>query len=194
MPDLSDKDREMMKEVREQAIDEIDIDPKDIPDEKSRREIFLERIESMLKSRDFSRKLSEAKLKQMSNIVVRDMIGFGLLDILLEDDKLEEIMVTATGKPVYVYDRDYGMCVTNLRFENEDKLVHQIEKMGRHVGRRIDQQNPLLDATLPDGSRVNATIPPISLDGPTLTIRKFRKDPLTVVDIVNLVGGELRFV
>ncbi len=185
LPDLTSEEREIMSEVREKAIDEIDVDPRDVADEKSREDVFLDEVKNMLQERNLPGKVSNSKLNQMAKIVVRDMIGFGLLDILLEDDKLEEIMVTATGKPVYVYDRDRGMCVTNISFEDEEELIHQIEKMGRNVGRRIDKQNPLLDATLPDGSRVNATIPPISLDGPTLTIRKFREDPLTIIDIID---------
>ncbi len=184
LPELTDQEREMMSEVREQAIDEIDVDPRDIKDGESREKVFQEKVKEILDRNTMPGGASNTKLNQMAKIIVRDMIGFGMLDILLEDDKLEEIMVTATGKPVYVYDRDFGMCVTNISFEDEEELIHQIEKMGRRVGRRIDKQNPLLDATLPDGSRVNATIPPISLDGPTLTIRKFREDPLTIIDII----------
>ncbi len=184
LPDLSQEEREIMNEVREQAIDEIEVNPDEVPDEESRKEIFMDGVMKMLKREEVASGLSEDRMDQMATIIVRDMIGFGLLDVLLDDNKLEEIMVSATEKPVYVYDRDYGMCVTNVSFEDEEELVHQIEKMARNVGRRIDKQNPLLDATLPDGSRVNATIPPISLEGPTLTIRKFREDPLTIVDII----------
>ncbi|KXA91257.1 hypothetical protein AKJ57_01940 [candidate division MSBL1 archaeon SCGC-AAA259A05] len=185
LPELSSEEREIMREVREQAIEEIEIDPRNVADVEEREELFYQGVKERLEDEELPREVSDAKLDQMVKIIVRDMIGFGLLDILLEDDDLEDILVTATGKPVYVYHRRHGMCVTNIRFENEDELLHQIEKMGRRVGRRIDQQNPLLDATLPDGSRVNATIPPASLDGPTLSIRKFRRNPLTIVDIIN---------
>lgn len=174
-----------MNEVRERAIEKIDIDPRAIADEEKRKRTFHREIRNMLQNKKLPREISDAKLDQMVEMIVRDMIGFGILSIFLEDDDLEDILVTATRKPVYVYHRKYGMCVTNVRFWNEEELVHQIEKMARNVGRRIDQRNPLLDATLSDGSRVNATIPPISLDGPTLSIRKFREDPLTIVDIMN---------
>ncbi|MEM2192778.1 MAG: ATPase, T2SS/T4P/T4SS family, partial [Candidatus Hadarchaeales archaeon] len=87
--------------------------------------------------------------------------------------------------PVYVYHRTFGMCATNIVFPDDDSIKYLIDKMARIVGRRIDQQTPLLDARLPDGSRVNATIPPVSLDGPTISIRKFRKDPLSIIDIIN---------
>ncbi len=185
IPDFSSKEREIMSDVRSQAIDEIEVDPRSITSVEEREEVFEGRIKTMLKSRDLPREISDAKLEKMADIIVRDMIGFGLIDMLLEDNKLEDVLVTATDEPVYVYHRDHGMCVTNISFENEEELLHQIEKMARSVGRRIDQQTPLLDATLPDGSRVNATIPPVSPDGPTLSIRKFRENPLTVIDIIN---------
>lgn len=185
LPDLSDEEREIMSNVRERAIDEIDIDPRNIADIREREEVFKKRVREMLKRDPELDGISTSKIEEMSKIIVRDMIGFGMLDVFLEDDNLEDVLVTATSKPVYVYHRDYGMCITNISFEDDEELVHQIEKMARYVGRRIDQQNPLLDATLPDGSRVNATIPPVSLDGPTLSIRKFREDPLTVVDIID---------
>ncbi len=184
LPDISSEEREIMTEVRERAINEIDLDPKDMADDDSRKDRFQNEVREMFEEKELPGSISGKKIDQMAEIVVRDMIGFGLLDILLEDDNLEEIMVNATGKPIHVYDRKYGMCITNISFDKEEDLIHQIEKMARDVGRRIDKQNPLLDATLPDGSRVNATIPPISLEGPTLTIRKFREDPLTIVDII----------
>ncbi len=185
IPDLSSREREIMSEIRDKAIEEIEVDPSNITDVDEREEVFFGKVMDMLKERDLPREVNDAKLEQMADIIVRDMIGFGLIDVLLEDDKLEDVLVTATDKPVYVNHRDHGMCITNISFENEDELLHQIEKMARSVGRRIDQQTPLLDATLPDGSRVNATIPPVSPDGPTLSIRKFRQNPLTVLDIIN---------
>ncbi len=185
LPELSKAERELMEEVRERAIDRIDIDPRNIKDYQERENIFLDKIKEMFKQGGLSKNITDEKLNQMARMIVRDMIGFGLLDIFLEDDDLEDILVPSTKKPTYVYHRDYGMCITNVIFKDEDELLRQIEKIARHVGRRIDQQNPLLDAILPDGSRVNATIPPISLDGPTLSIRKFRRDPLTIIDLIN---------
>ena len=116
--------------------------------------------------------------------VVREMIGYGLLDFLLADDELEEIMVIGPKKPVYVFHRRYGMMKTNIVFYTDEEIKEVIDKIARDVGRRIDIENPLLDARLPDGSRVNATIPPVSVDGSTITIRKFRKDPYTILDLI----------
>ncbi len=117
--------------------------------------------------------------------VVKEMVGFGIIDPLIDDEALEEIMIIGPKKPVYVFHRRHEMMKTNIVFYEDKDIKNLIDKMGRSVGRRIDIQNPLLDARLPDGSRVNATIPPASIDGSTLTLRKFRKDPLTIIDLVN---------
>ncbi len=94
-------------------------------------------------------------------------------------------MVIGTKKPVYVVHRKHEVCKTNITMNTDEEIKAIIDKIARPVGRRIDQQTPLLDARLPNGSRVHATIPPVSLDGSTLTISKFREDPLTVIDLMN---------
>jgi len=113
------------------------------------------------------------------------MLGYGQLDPMIKDDDLEEIMVIGFNRNVFVYHRKIGMMITNVIFEEDSEIKAIIDVIARQVNRRIDQQTPILDARLPDGSRVNATIPPVSADGSTLTIRKFRKDPLTIIDLIN---------
>ncbi len=125
-----------------------------------------------------------ARKEYYAEAVVREMIGYGPLDFLLEDDELEEIMVIGPKRPVYVFHRRYGMMKSTIEFVTDEEIREIIDKIARDVGRRIDIENPLLDARLPDGSRVNATIPPISVDGSTITIRKFREDPYTIVDLM----------
>ncbi len=116
--------------------------------------------------------------------VVKEMAGYGIIDPLIDDDFLEEIMIIGPGRPIYVFHRKYEMMKTNIVFYEDRDIFNLIDKMARTVGRRIDIQSPLLDARLPDGSRVNATILPASIDGSTVTLRKFRKDPFTVIDLI----------
>ena len=184
IPQLSESEKKLLKIVKERAAEEIKVDPT-IGDPSGLRQLFLR--ETMRIGSEEAKKLHvpSSRVRVVSELAVRDMLGYGPLDPLLADDKLEDILVIGTGKPVYVYHRRYGMCSTNVIFEDEESIKYLIEKMARVVGRRIDQQVPLLDARLPDGSRVNATIPPVSLGGPTISIRKFRSDPLTVVDLLN---------
>jgi len=110
-------------------------------------------------------------------------IGLGKISQLLEDDMLEEIM-HVPGKTIKVVHRKHGMCDTTLTLTPED-ANNIVKKVADGVNKKIDFQNPLLDARLPDGSRVNATVPPASPDGTTFTIRKFLKDPMTIVDLIN---------
>ncbi|MDR1721632.1 MAG: CpaF family protein [Methanobrevibacter sp.] len=125
-------------------------------------------------------------IESLANRFFQEIVGYGQLDPLIKDDDLEEIMVIGVDKPVFVYHRDLGMMESDLLFKDEKDILTLIELIARGINRRIDQQSPILDGRLADGSRINATIPPISADGPTLTIRKFKKDPLTIIDLINL--------
>ena len=124
-------------------------------------------------------------LDNLSHKLLRDIIGYGKIDSLIQDDELEEIMIIGINKPVYVYHRKHGMMKTNIRYDDEQELTDLIDSMARQINRRIDKESPILDGRLSDGSRINATIPPVSADGPSLTIRKFKKDPLTIIDLIN---------
>ena len=128
---------------------------------------------------------SNEYLDMLSRKFLRDIIGYGAIDPLIQDDELEEIMIIGTSKPIFVYHRKYGMMKTNLQFSDEGELRDLIDSIARQINRRIDQESPILDGRLMDGSRINATIPPVSADGPSLTIRKFRRDPLTIIDLIN---------
>ncbi len=185
MSKLTEEEQKLLTATKEKAAEEIKIDPDRIPDLAERKRVFMHEILKIIEKESKGTRLPPGRIKELGESAVRDMLGFGPLDPMIADDNLEDIMVTAVGKPVYVYHRNHGMCSTNVVFESEDSIKYLIDKMARVVGRRIDQQTPLLDARLPDGSRVNATIPPVSLEGPTISIRKFRKDPLTIIDILN---------
>ena len=138
-----------------------------------------------LSGTDQNNEPSNEYLDHLSQKFLRDIIGYGEIDPLIQDDELEEIMIIGTGKPVFVYHRKYGMMKTNLQFDDEGKIRDLIDAIARQINRRIDQESPILDGRLMDGSRINATIPPVSPDGPSLTIRKFRRDPLTIIDLIN---------
>jgi pilus assembly protein CpaF len=125
--------------------------------------------------------------------VVADILGYGPLEPLLQDSSITEVM--ANG-PKNVYIERYGLIEkTNVTFENDAHLMRIIDRIVSPIGRRVDESSPMVDARLPSGYRVNATIPPLSLDGPLLTIRKFATTPFTAQDLIangtlspNLVG------
>ena len=129
--------------------------------------------------------ISNEYLDNLARKLFQDIVGYGEIDPLIRDDNLEEIMVIGIDKPVFVYHREYGMMKTNILFKDAGEVMNLIDSIARQINRRIDQESPILDGRLPDGSRVNATIPPISADGPSMTIRKFKRDPLTIIDLIN---------
>lgn len=174
------KEKELLGEIRENLVDLAISTGENI---QANEEKLLNNIKRFLFDR-----LDDVPIEyinKLSRKILRDIAGYGEIDPLIQDDDLEEIMIIGINKPVFVYHRSYGMMKTNITFTNEQDLLDLIDTIARQINRRIDQESPILDGRLTDGSRINATIPPISADGPSLTIRKFRKDPFTIVDLIN---------
>jgi flagellar protein FlaI len=115
---------------------------------------------------------------------IYDNMSLGKLTPLLLRDDLEEIMVIGSGLPVYVYQRGRGMQKTDITLK-EEEVREIIDRIARFSGRRVDKLSPLLDARLPDGSRVNVTLPEVTPRGSTITIRRFRRDPPNIRDIIS---------
>jgi pilus assembly protein CpaF len=126
--------------------------------------------------------LSRPERARLFEQIAAEILGFGPLQILLEDESITEIMVNG-AKNIYI-ERNGKLLRVPITFENNDHVMRIIERIVAPLGRRIDESSPYVDARLPDGSRVNAVIPPISLVGPVLTIRKFAKKPITVEQMV----------
>jgi len=121
------------------------------------------------------------------NMLLYEVTGFGPLTTILQDkDNLEEIAIVGLGKenPVYVYLAKQGWLKTNVFFTDEDYVRELINRMSRVIGRRVTLNQPLMNASLPDGSRLNAIIPPISNTHPIATLRRFRYNPLTPLDLI----------
>jgi pilus assembly protein CpaF len=126
--------------------------------------------------------LTRSEKKKLFDQIVAEILGFGPLEQYLGVEGITEIMVNGP-KHVYI-ERNGRIERVNATFEDEDHLMRIIERIVAPLGRRIDEGAPMVDARLPDGSRVNAIIPPISLIGPTLTIRIFAQTPLTVDNLI----------
>jgi pilus assembly protein CpaF len=126
--------------------------------------------------------LSAADKAQLIQDVSDDILGYGPIDRLLNDEELTEVMVNGPSS-VYI-ERSGKLEKTDARFVDEEHLKRIIDKIVSEVGRRVDEANPMVDARLPDGSRVNAVIHPLAIGGPFLTIRKFSKDPFQIDDLI----------
>ena len=121
----------------------------------------------------------QVERKRIIPEVLAEVIGYGPIEPLLKDDTITEIMVNNAGQ-VYI-ERKGKLELTDVTFRDDAHVMHVIEKIIAPIGRRIDESSPMVDARLPDGSRVNAIIPPLALKGPALTIRKFAKEPYQVI-------------
>jgi archaeal flagellar protein FlaI len=122
----------------------------------------------------------------------RDMVGFGAIDPFMKDPAIEDISVDGTGKPLFVYHRKYESLVTNIKFDTEDALDDMIVRLVHMSGKHVSTAFPIVDATLPGRHRLAATFrKEVSPLGSTMTIRKFRADPVTITDLINF--GVLNF-
>jgi pilus assembly protein CpaF len=133
--------------------------------------------------------------EQLFHDIINELLGFGPLQTLLDDPDISEVMVN-NAKNVYV-ERDGKIIRTNITFDNDDQVLRVIDRIILPLGRRIDSDSPTVDARLPDGSRVNAVIPPCAIDGPSLTIRKFQKGKLSVdqlIDFGSITRGMADFI
>ena len=132
--------------------------------------------------RQLGANLPEPQIKELYGMVVSEIFGFGPIQALLDDEGVSEVMVNGPQQ-IYV-ERRGKIELTDVQFLNDDHTLKIIDRIIRPLGRRVDRKWPMVDARLPDGSRVNAIIPPCSLDGPSITIRKFSKYRLRVEDLV----------
>jgi pilus assembly protein CpaF len=153
----------------------------DALDEAVLRRIVQEQVHKGLG--DEQTALSAAERAQLIQDVTDDTLGYGPIDRFLHDPGITEVMVNGP-KSVYI-ERRGKLELTDVEFVDEDHLRRTIDKIVSQVGRRIDEASPMVDARLPDGSRVNAVVHPVAIGGPFLTIRRFAKDPYTVDDLIN---------
>lgn len=128
--------------------------------------------------------LTVAEEQRLANDVLNETLGLGPLEPLLSDPTINDILVNRFDS-VWV-DRHGKLVLTDVQFKDEDHLLHVINRIVARIGRRVDESSPIVDARLPDGSRVNAIIPPLALDGPILSIRRFRAVPYAFQDLVQL--------
>ena len=162
----------------------------------------IDKIDQELKQGDLSQEILPQKTQEMvisilereagflpyserqaiAAVITDELLGFGPLEPLLNDNDITEIMVNGP-RQVYV-ERKGKLIRSEVVFRDDEHVMHIIDKIVSPIGRRIDESQPMVDARLPDGSRVNAIIPPLSLKGPSITIRKFSKNPYSITDLM----------
>jgi flagellar protein FlaI len=176
----------LLDEIRGSLVTSLKLRPHDVADPHALIELkekFYKAGLELLKKR--LPKVSVEKANALVTLLVHETLGLGNLEILLADGNLEEIVINSSKEPVWVYHKKHGWLKTNIIIPTEAEIEKYAAAIGRRVGRQITTLNPLMDAhLLPTGDRVNATLFPISTQGNTLTIRKFRRIPWTITDFI----------
>ncbi len=161
-------------------IEAIDLGQLAKLDADSAREEIRDIVNEIIAIKNIVMSISEQE--DLLDDICNDVLGYGPLEPLLARDEIADIMVNGSGT-VYI---EVGGKIqkTGIRFRDNQQLLNICQRIVSQVGRRVDESSPICDARLPDGSRVNAIVPPLAIDGPALTIRKFRKDKLTLEQLV----------
>jgi pilus assembly protein CpaF len=140
-------------------------------------------VERILREESFNLPMNMVEREKIFSEIIDEVLGYGPLEPLLKDATVSDILVN-TYKNIYI-ERFGKLEPTDVRFKDDTHLMRIIDKIVSSVGRRIDESSPMVDARLPDGSRVNAIIPPLALDGPSVSIRRFAVNPLELDDLIN---------
>jgi len=164
-------------------INQVTSELENNPPPVNQRESFLKEILNEVYTQT-QLKLPESLRIQVFRDVEDELLGYGPIQPLLEDDDITEIMINGPSN-IYI-ERKGKLIKTNITFGSDAHVIRVIERIVFPLGRHIDAESPTVDGRLPDGSRVNAVIPPIALDGPSITIRKFSKNKLTIQQLVEL--------
>jgi len=175
----------LLDEIRNELVAESTIGMREIIDPKaieSIRKKFMEDASELLVKKIPT--INEETKDILINKLMHDMLGLGEIEFLVSDSYLEEIVIQSSKEPIRVYHKKYGWLATNLKIIREEEIINYSNIIARRVGRQITVLTPLLDAHLVTGDRVNSILYPISTKGNTITIRKFARDPYTIIDLI----------
>lgn len=186
VPEIDIATTSLLTEIRNELISVTTISMKELTDPNllnNIKERFMSDARKLLKER--LPRLEQKSEEFLVGKLMQDMLGLGNIEFLIGDPNLEEIVITSAKEPIRVYSKKYGWIPTNLRVEGEEEIVNYANIIARRVGRQINVLNPLLDAHLVTGDRINAVLYPVNTKGNTITIRKFARDPYTIIDLIN---------
>ncbi|NMB38727.1 MAG: CpaF family protein [Firmicutes bacterium] len=185
VPKRSDPFLKLKGLIHEQLVSEVDSKLLEASEYDANRQELKDKVSQVAKRviADEQFTLTRAETQQILSQIIDEVVGFGPIDSLIRDQDISEIMVNGP-KQVFV-ERKGRLELSEITFRDNEHVMHIIDKIVAPIGRRIDESSPMVDARLPDGSRVNAIIPPLALNGPCITIRKFAADPFTIEDLIN---------
>ncbi len=173
------------EELKEDIAEQIPIEASEITDSKKSKEL-KKRFFTVAKA-ELQKYLAESKPEEvdiLAGLLLHSMYGLGKLEVMMGDNHLEEIAINSARTPVTVYHKQYGWMQSTTLMQSEDEIINYASQIARKVGREITILNPILDAHLLSGDRINSTLNPISTFGNTITIRRFARRPWTIIDFI----------
>lgn len=168
--------------IKSRIVDMIAPELQKIPSGQLTRPVVRQYLEKVFDGLRLGESISAPVRQQIVDSALADLVGYGLLELVLNDPEISEIMVN--GPSLTFVERNGELYETDIQFESSAHLLRLIDRILSPLGRRVDYDNPTVDARLPDGSRVNVAIPPVAVDGPVITVRKFRPSRMTVDDLI----------
>ncbi|WP_268542943.1 type II/IV secretion system ATPase subunit [Candidatus Nitrosotenuis cloacae] len=182
-PQMSKRDELNFKVIKKLLVSELDISLNHIKTKKEAARELKNKILYLIKK--YNIEIPTRNLSKITYYAVRDFVYLGKIEPLMRDHMIEEISCDGTNIPLYVWHREFESVPTNITYENEDDLNNFVQKMSYVGGKHASLANPIVDASLPDGSRINLTLgSEITRRGSTFTIRRFRADPITIIDLI----------
>lgn len=182
-PTLSEAERARLEELKKLLVDELDVDLRNIDSTEKAESYLSTKVKEL--SKKYGYKIPPPMMTKMLYYLTRDFIHLGKIEPLMRDKLIEDISCDGAGIPIYIWYRDYESIPTNIAFETSEELDTFVSKLAYSAGKHVSLAEPIVDASLTDGSRLHLTYgKEITQRGSTFTIRKFRVDPLTIVDLI----------
>jgi flagellar protein FlaI len=184
-PTLLKQEQQYLDEIKTLLMEELSVSVKDLETREKAVEYLKSKVAEVIK--DYKLKIPKETVEKLMYYIVRDFIGYGKIDPLMRDHMIEDISADGIDIPLYVWHREYESLPTNIVFKGADELNNFIIRLAFLSGKQISIASPILDASLPDGSRIQMTYgSEITRRGSTFTVRRFRVDPLTISDLITL--------
>lgn len=182
-PTLTAEESQVLGELREIIIERMDIPLSVLRDEEAMDGYLKEQLQHAFKK--FKKIVAEESEEKYIYYLKRDFLGYGKVDLLIRDENIEDISCNGADTPLYIWHSRYESIPTNVKFESEGELASIVNRLAYKSGQQISVSRPIMEGTLPEGYRVHLTLSEVSKRGSTFTIRKFKPNPYTIIDLIN---------
>ena len=181
-PFLSEEESELLTRIKSLIIDQMDVSLDVLKDPEQMEEYFRSEVQLLFKK--LKSKIPKESENKFIYYLKRDFLGYGKIDLLMMDENIEDISCNGVRTPIYVWHRQYESIPTNIIYDTENELDKTVIRLAYRSGRQISISNPIMEGTLPEGFRIQLTLKEVSKRGDTFTIRKFKENPYTIINLI----------